>query len=178
MSIKTLSTEIKYKNRWMTVHEDIIERASGNEGLYSVVEKNDFAAVLAVENGCIHLVEQYRYPIKQRSLELPMGAWQDQPDMDPTELALAELQEETGYTAAHIEKLGFHYVDNGGSTQGCHVFLAKELTFVGKKLDAEEEDLTSTLLPLPEFEQRIIQGDILDACTIACYGLAKLMGKL
>lgn len=178
MSIKTLSSDIKYQNRWITVHEDIIERASGQQGLYGVVEKLDFAAILAVESGCIHLVEQYRYPIKQRSLEIPMGAWQDSPGKDPTELALAELREETGYAAGYIEKIGFHHVDNGGSTQGCHVFIARDLTFVGKELDPEEEDLVSTQLPLAEFEQKIVNGEILDACTIACYGLAKLAGKL
>ncbi|WP_435236778.1 NUDIX domain-containing protein [Psychromonas sp. PT13] len=176
--IKTISSTEKYTNKWITVHEDIIERPSGATGLYGVVEKVDFAAILAIEDGCIHLVEQYRYPVKQRSLELPMGSWAEQPDADPMELALRELQEETGYAAGRIEKIGFHHVDNGTSTQGCHVFIATDLTFVGKNLDAEEEDLTSTKLSLLEFEKRIIDGTILDACTIACYGLAKLKGMI
>lgn len=176
--MKTLSSTVKYQNRWIRVREDIIERPSGNEGLYGVVEKLDFAAILAVENGVIHLVEQYRYPIKQRSLEIPMGAWTEKPDAHPLELALGELQEETGYQANHIEKIGFHHVDNGGSTQGCHVFFATDLHFVGKNLDAEEEDLTSLTLSLDEFEAKISNGQILDACTIACYGLAKIKGLL
>ena len=172
--IKTLSSTVKYKNRWITVHEDIIERQSGVKGLYGIVEKVDFAAILAIEAGYIYLVEQYRYPVKQRSLEIPMGSWTEQPNADPTKLALGELQEETGYKAGRIEKIGFHHVDNGGSTQGCHVFLATDLTFVGKNLDAEEEDLTSIRLSLPDFEKKIADGLILDACTIACYGLAKI----
>lgn len=173
---KTLSSKQVYKNNWITVHEDIIERPSGKEGLYGVVTKNDFAAIIAIQDGYIYLVEQYRYPVKQRSLEIPMGAWSDQPNADPTELALGELQEETGYRAGQIEKIGFHHVDNGGSTQGCHVFWATELTFVGTNLDPEEEDLISLRLPLAEFEQKILSGEILDACTIASYGLAKIKG--
>ena len=176
--IKTLSSKIVYKNKWMTVREDIIERDSGAEGLFGVVEKPDFAAIIAIENNKIHLVEQFRYPVAQRSLELPMGGWPDEPDADPLELALGELQEETGYFANQIQKIGFHYVDNGGATVGCHVFFATDLEFVGKDLDAEEEDLVSLTLTIAEFEQKIIQGEILDACTIACYGLAKLKGLL
>ncbi len=174
--IKTLSTTIMYENKWMRVREDIVERASGAEGLFGVVEKPDFAAIIAVDNGHIHLVEQYRYPVQMRSLEIPMGAWPEQPNADPLELAHGELQEETGYRAGRIEKIGFHYVDNGGATLGCHVFFATQLSFVGKNLDAEEEDLVSLTLPVADFEQKIIQGEILDACTIACYGLAKLKG--
>jgi ADP-ribose pyrophosphatase len=56
------------------------------------------------------------------------------------------------------------------------VFFATGLTFVGKNLDPEEEDLESLAMPLVEFEQKIVDGEILDACTIACYGLAKLKG--
>lgn len=173
---KTKSIRTVYKNRWMSVREDIIERPSGAEGLYGVVEKPDFAAIIAIEDGHIHLVEQFRYAVQQRSLELPMGAWPEKPDADPAELAQGELQEETGYRARKLDKIGFHYVDNGGATLGCHVFMASQLEFVGRNPDAEEEDLVAITLPLYEFENRIIQGDILDACTIACYGLAKLKG--
>jgi len=174
--IKTLSTKIVYQNKWMKVREDIVERQSGAEGLFGVVEKPDFAAIIAVEHDRIHLVEQYRYPVSQRSIEIPMGAWPEQPDADPMDLALGELQEETGYFANQIKQIGFHYVDNGGATLGCHVFFATDLEYVGKKLDAEEEDLESLSLPISVFEQKIVDGEILDACTIASYGLAKLKG--
>lgn len=173
---RTKHSRIVYRNRWITVREDIIERPSGAEGLFGVVEKNDFAAVLAIEDDHIHLVEQYRYCVKQQSLELPMGSWTGQPDAAPLLLAQGELQEETGYQAGFIEPIGFHHVDNGGSSQGCHVFFATDLVYVGQNLDPEEEDLQAIRLPLAEFEAKIIRGDILDACTIACYGLAKLKG--
>ncbi|TXR53480.1 NUDIX domain-containing protein [Reinekea thalattae] len=175
---KTLSSTETYKNPWIRVREDIIERPSGEQGLYGVVEKNDFAAIIAVDNGQIHLVEQYRYPIAQPTLEIPMGGWTDQPDADPMQLALGELREETGYQADKIEKIGFHHVDNGTSTQGCHIFLASQLHFVGQQLDNEEEGLIACQIPLEVFEQKIISGEITDACTIACYGLAKLKGLL
>lgn len=175
---KTLSSVVQYQNPWITVHEDIIERPSGENGLYGVIEKADFSAILAIEDGYIHLVEQYRYPIKQRSLELPMGGWPANEQGCFSELALAELQQETGFQAKHIEQLGTHYVDKGTSTQCCHIFLATGLSFVGKSLEPEEEDMTSTTLSLAEFEEKIVKGDIVDACTIACYAIAKLKSKI
>jgi len=172
--IKTISSSIKYKNRWMTVYEDIIERPSGAQGIYGFVDKIDFVAILAIQDGYIYLVEQYRYPIKSRSLEIPMGAWQSQPNVDPKLLALGELKEETGYQAGSIEKIGFLHVSNDSSNEGCHVFFATDLTFVGTDLDPEEEDLELIRLPLKDFEQKITEGNIRSSCTVACYGLAKL----
>jgi 8-oxo-dGTP pyrophosphatase MutT (NUDIX family) len=175
---KVLSSREIYKNKWLKLREDIIERASGAKGIYTVVEKNDFAVVIAIKDKQIQLVTQFRHPIQQRALELPMGAWPEKPDADPTELALGELQEETGYKANHIEKIGFQYVDNGGATVGAHIFFATDLTFVGKNLDAEEEDLESLEMPVAEFEAKIVNGDVTDATSIAAFALARFKGLI
>jgi hypothetical protein len=37
--IQTLASTEIYRNRWMTLKEDKIQRADGSEGLYSVIEK-------------------------------------------------------------------------------------------------------------------------------------------
>lgn len=58
--ITTLESREVYANRWMRLREDRIRRADGQEGIYSVVEKPDFAVIAAVQNGQIYLVEQYR----------------------------------------------------------------------------------------------------------------------
>lgn len=173
---KVLKRTQVYSNPWLALREDIIQRPSGAQGLFGIVEKPNFAAVIAIQDGHIYLVEQYRYAIDQRSLELPMGSWNEQPDVDPIQLALGELQEETGYLANKIEPIGFQYVDKGTATHGCHIFFATDLEFVGQKLDEEEEDLELIVMPLRDFEDKIIQGSIFDATSIAAYGLAKLKG--
>ncbi|MFQ8718225.1 MAG: ADP-ribose pyrophosphatase, partial [Enterobacter hormaechei] len=71
--IKTLESRQIYRNRWMSLKEDRILRANGSEGLYSVIEKDDFVVIIPVENDEIYLVEQYRYPLGQRTTELPQG---------------------------------------------------------------------------------------------------------
>ncbi len=80
--IKQLDSKVVYQNRWMTVREDKILRPSGAEGIYGVVDKPDCAAILAIDNGMIHLVQQYRYTVGQRCWEIPQGAWESNPDAD------------------------------------------------------------------------------------------------
>lgn len=54
--IKTLESRQIYRNRWMSLKEDRILRANGSEGLYSVIEKDDFVVIIPVENDEIYLV--------------------------------------------------------------------------------------------------------------------------
>ena len=45
MTIRQVSSRVVYRNRWMTVREDEIERDNGSRGIYGVVEKFDGAIV-------------------------------------------------------------------------------------------------------------------------------------
>jgi ADP-ribose pyrophosphatase len=65
------------------------------------------AVILAVDDGHVLLVEQYRVPLKARCLELPAGLVGDEQEGETLESAAArELEEETGYRPARIERLG------------------------------------------------------------------------
>ena len=82
----------------MTVREDEIERDNGARGIYGVVEKCDSAIILPIDGDQIYLVEQFRYPIGENSLEFPQGSL-ERNDVDPAEIAREELQAETGLVA-------------------------------------------------------------------------------
>jgi hypothetical protein len=71
--IKTLSSQEIYSNQWMRLKEDRIERADGSHGVYSVIEKPDFAVIVPVAEDHIWVVEQYRYPLGKRRLSCRRG---------------------------------------------------------------------------------------------------------
>ncbi|MFM9827496.1 MAG: NUDIX hydrolase [Sphingomonas sp.] len=65
------------------------------------------AVILAIDDGHVLLVEQYRVPLGRNCLELPAGLVGDETAGEPVEQAAdRELEEETGYRAGAIEVLG------------------------------------------------------------------------
>jgi 8-oxo-dGTP pyrophosphatase MutT (NUDIX family) len=170
MSIRTLSTREIYRNPWLRVREDEIERSNGTRGIYGVVEKDDCAIIVPIQGDTIYLIEQFRYTIQQRSLELPQGGWETA-DVNPEELARGELREETGLTAASMTFLGTLWIAYGFARQKLHVFLATGLTPAGAAPDAEEHDLVLRTASIADFEQMLLDGTIQDSCTVAAWGL-------
>jgi ADP-ribose pyrophosphatase len=65
------------------------------------------AVVVAIDDGHVILVEQYRVPLGARCLELPAGLVGDETAGEPIETAARrELEEETGYSADAMEVIG------------------------------------------------------------------------
>ncbi len=65
------------------------------------------AVILAIEDGHVLLVEQYRVPLQARCLELPAGLVGDETVGEDVAVSAArELEEETGYRADSIEIIG------------------------------------------------------------------------
>jgi ADP-ribose pyrophosphatase len=173
MSIRTLSSREVYRNPWLRVREDEIERSNGAKGIYGVIEKDDAAVILPIEGDTIYLVEQFRYTIGERALELPQGGWETA-DVDPEELARGELREETGLVAASMTYLGKIWIAYGFAKQKQYVFLATGLTPAETDPDPEEHDLIAKTASIAEFEQMLLDGTIQDACTLAAWGLYKV----
>src|ERR1700739_1036444 len=170
ISITTLATREVYRNQWLRLREDRILRSNGKEVIYSVVEKDDCAIILPIEDGRVWLVEQFRYTIQERALELPQGGGETE-NVDPEELARGELKEETGLHAAEMTYLGFMWIAYGFCRQKQHVFLATGLTMKERDPDDEEHDLVINTRKLEEFKQMVREGTIRDASTVAAWGL-------
>jgi len=172
-TITTLSSREVYRNHWMRVREDEILRGNGEKGIYGVVEKHDAAIILPIEDGRIWLVEQFRYAIQERALELPQGGWEMEIE-NPEELARGELREEIGMDAAHMTRLGMLWIAYGFTRQKQHVYLATGLTPAQADPDVEEHDLTARSVPIAEFERMMLDGAIRDSCTLSAWGLYQL----
>jgi 8-oxo-dGTP pyrophosphatase MutT (NUDIX family) len=169
-TITTLSSREVYRNHWMRLREDEILRSNGEKGIYGVVEKHDAAIILPIDRGRVWLVEQFRYTIQERALELPQGGWEMEVE-DPEELARGELKEEMGLNAAYMTRLGTLWIAYGFVKQKQYVFLATGLTPTETKRDPEEHDLVIRSIPVEEFERMMITGQVRDNCTLAAWGL-------
>ena len=73
--MRTVSSREVYRNAWMRVREDAVALADGTPGVYGVVDKADFALVVPMADDGVWMVEQFRYPVGERSWEFPQGTW-------------------------------------------------------------------------------------------------------
>lgn len=167
--METLGSREVYVNNWMSVREDDIRRPDGSDGIYGVVDKPDYALVIPLDGERVHLVEQYRYPLGLRRWEFPQGTAPERAHMAPDELAVRELQEETGFSAASMVEIGLLDVAPGLTSQRGRVFLATGLTEGEHAREIEEQDMRTAWFTRSEFEKMISRGEITDAQSVAAY---------
>jgi 8-oxo-dGTP pyrophosphatase MutT (NUDIX family) len=170
-AVERLATRLVYENPWLSLREDRVRRLDGAEGIYSVVDKPDFALVIPIDGDRVHLVEQYRYPLGRRCVEFPQG---HAPGSSPLEVAKTELAEETGLTATRWRHLGRLAAAYGFCSQSYDVFLAGGLALGAHAREASEQDMRHLTVSRAELEAMIADGRIEDAHSVAAYGLLLL----
>jgi ADP-ribose pyrophosphatase len=109
------------------------------------------AVMLAVDQGRVLLVEQWRAALQGRCLELPAGLVGDEQEGESVEAAaMRELEEETGYRAARMVNLGRFHASPGMSSEGFALLRAEGLTKVGEGGGVEGEDIVVHRVPLAD----------------------------
>ena len=175
--IKTISSREVYRNPWTRVREDVIERANGERGIYGVIDKDPASIIIPLEATAegefVYLVEQFRYTVGGRYCEFPQGGWETA-DVVAEEMARGELKEETGLTAERMTHLSTLQIAYGVMNQKHHVFLAEVLKMGMANPDAEESDLLVRRVGVAELEEMIVDGTIVDNCSVAAWGLYRL----
>lgn len=177
MSIKTISSREVYRNPWTSVREDVIERTNGQRGIYGVIDKDPASIIIPLEKTAegefVYLIEQFRYTVGGRFSEFPQGGWEEA-DVVPEDLARGELREETGLTAEKMTLLSTLQIAYGVMNQKHYIFLAEGLTQGEPDPDIEEHDLVLKRVSVPEFERMVLDGEIVDNCSVAAWGLYRI----
>jgi ADP-ribose pyrophosphatase len=100
------------------------------------------AVILAIEDGHVLLVEQWRVPLQRRCLELPAGLVGDETEgEDVATSAARELEEETGWRAERIEIVGEFASSPGMVSETFTLVTAHGLTKVGDGGGVAGEDI-------------------------------------
>ncbi len=157
-----LKTTYLLDTRWVQLRQDRLRhRISGAERdyFYLTGPGEAVATVALTDDGCVLLTRQYRHPLRQVIWDLPAGAMQ--PDEDPAQAARRELEEETGYRASELIKLVYFNQFPGSMNIGTHLFLARQLEWVGQRLDPGEE-LEVMAMPFERALEMALNGEVVD----------------
>jgi len=107
------------------------------------------AVILAIDEGEIILIEQYRVPLGRTCLELPAGLIGDDTEGEKAETAaIRELEEETGYRAERMTDLGRFHSSPGMTSEGFTLLRAEGLERVGDGGGVEGEEIVVHRVPL------------------------------
>jgi ADP-ribose pyrophosphatase len=126
---------------------------------------NDINAVviLAEYDGKMILIDQPRVAPNCRCVELPAGLVGDEdPNATPEDTAIKELEEETGFTAERVERIGEFYASPGMLSESFTLVRAHGLRKIGDGGGDENEDINVHLVAradIPNFiEQKRAEG--------------------
>ncbi len=167
---RLVASELLHRGRVLELRADTVERADGRRARRDVVVHPGAVAIVAVDpEGRVLLVRQYRHPAGRALLEIPAGMLDRDAAAgtteDPDLAARRELEEETGYRAAHWERLTDFWTAPGFATERMFLFLASDLAPAGPDRLAPDEDEALELVRLPWREALAAaeRGEIVDA---------------
>ena len=162
---ETLSTRRLYEGAVVKLRVDRVRMSKGPEVLREVVEHNGAVTLVAVDTeGRVLLVRQHRHATGRSLLELPAGTLEQ--GEEPAACAARELEEETGFRAGRVERLGGFFMAPGYCTEYIHAYLATDLE-PGSAGGDEDEDIEALALPLDEVFHLIETGELEDAKSLA-----------
>jgi ADP-ribose pyrophosphatase len=137
--------------------------------------------ILAVtDDGKLILIEQFRPPVMAKVIEIPAGLAGDNAAFAGEDLSVAaarELEEETGYRAAKLEKLTQGASSAGLCDEIISLYRATGLTKVSHGGGDEHENIAVHEVPLPEvpafLEDRRKSGVVIDLKVYAALYFAR-----
>lgn len=164
MAEKILRSEYLYRGSIVKLRLDQVRLANKHVVAREIVEHRGAVAIVALDDQPrVLMVRQYRAGAGRETLEIPAGTLEE--GEDPALCAMRELKEETGYSAAQWEPMGYFFSSPGFCTEKMFLFLARGLTS-GTATPEEDESITVEWLPLAQAVDAIERGEIVDAKTM------------
>lgn len=171
MEEQTLATEKIFEGRRINLRVDRVVLPSGRETTREIAAYPNSVGIVPLDGKKnVILVRQYRHAVVKTLLEIPAGGMEY--GESPQQSAQRELEEETGYTADHMEQIGGIYAAPGYSTEYLHLYLATGLR-PGPSRNDEDEDIEVVPVPLSDIPRMIRSGELCDGKSVV--GLLTLL---
>lgn len=170
-----------YEGRVVRLFVDEVEFPDGRTGPLELVEHPGAAAILpflqppASPDPEVLLLRQYRYAGGGELVEVPAGT-RDAPDEAWETCARRELQEETGYSAGALQRIGVILTTPGFTDERIALFAAWDLE-PGVSATDSDEYLETFPLPISQAMDYARSGRITDAKTLCTLFLADAWRK-
>jgi ADP-ribose pyrophosphatase len=170
---RVVSTRAVYNGKIINVRVDTVRMLKHGrpvDATREIVEHAPAVVIVPVDaGGHVLMVRQYRLAARQELVECPAGGVE--PGEAPDSAVQRELQEETGFAAEQVTKLGSFFLAPGWSTEEMHAYLARGLRHSRREAD-EDESIEVERVPLHQVTDLIKQGVIKDAKSIAALLMA------
>jgi len=155
---EVLSSEVKYKNPWITVTEEKVIKPDGKEGVFGIVDYGSGVSVVAINKSKeIYLIREYCYSLEEYGIQLPAGAIDN--NEEPLTAAKRELAEETGIISNNWIDLGISNPLTMILKSPAYLFLALNTDEVGRP----EAGIEVIKKPFDEAVEMVLRSEITHA---------------
>ncbi len=162
---KTVKTEKIFSGKIISLQVDDVELPNGKLSKREIVKHPGAVAIIALtDEGKLILVEQYRKALEKVIVEIPAGKLE--PGEKPELCAARELEEETGYECAALERLVSFYTSPGFADELVHLYVATGLKKKENAASLDEDEFVNLMeVSLDEAAELVRNQRIFDAKT-------------
>lgn len=163
------SRKVYDDSKYMTLYEDTLDlggRDNNNKKIYlRGIRRNYSTIVPFISDNEILAIKSYRHLVDSVQIEVPAGYIEN--GETPEQAAVRELEEETGYKAKEILRVGSYTLDYSMFEQKGYIFAAYGLAKEGvhQKLGRMEK-IEVAIVSIEEIRKLLYNGTILNAASI------------
>lgn len=162
---KKLSSEKIFDGKIITVTHDQVRLPDGNTAMRECVYHRGGVGILAIEDDCIYLVRQYRYPNRCETIEIPAGKLEE--GEDPNVACYREFEEETSRRAKKMKFILKMLPTPGYSSEADYLYQAIDFQKVNDARPQDDDEFLKFIrMPIDEAYAKVLDGTIIDAKTI------------